>query len=87
MALVTLIGERLADKDKEFIYIGPNNECKNCKLKTVCFNLKPGKKYKITKIRDKRHNCNIHAGNAIVVEVQELNRAIKQIEKLSEIDK
>jgi len=72
MALVTLIGEKLAKKDCEFIYIGPNNDCRNCKLKTVCFNLKKGRKYKITNIRDKKHNCNVHEGTAIVVEVQEL---------------
>ena len=72
MPLVTLIGEKLATQDCEFIYLGPNNECRNCKLKTVCFNLKPGRKYKITSVRDKRHNCSIHEGNAAVVEVQEM---------------
>jgi len=72
MPLVTLIGEKLAKKETEFIYLGPNNECRNCKLKTVCFNLKPGRKYKITEVRDKKHNCNVHEGTAAVVEVQEL---------------
>ena len=72
MPLVTLIGEKLANIDNEFTYLGPNNECRNCKLKTVCFNLKPGRKYKITNIRDKRHNCNVHEGTAAVVEVKEL---------------
>ena len=37
MPLVTLIGEKLAKKDFEFIYLGPINDCRNCKLKTVCF--------------------------------------------------
>jgi len=72
MPLVTLIGEKIAKEDNEFIYIGPNNDCRNCKLKTVCFNLKPGRKYKITKIRDKRHSCTIHEGNTAVVEVIEM---------------
>jgi len=72
MPLVTLIGEKLAKEGNEFIYIGPNNDCRNCKLKTVCFNLKTDRHYKITKIRDKRHSCNVHDGNAAVVEVQEL---------------
>ena len=84
MPLVTLIGEKLAKKDHEFIYIGPNNECRNCKLKTVCFNLKPGRKYKITNIRDKRHNCNVHEGTAAVVEVQDLPITIAIDSKLSE---
>lgn len=72
MPLVTLIGEKLATKNTEFVYLGPNNECKNCKLKTVCFNLKKGRRYKITNIRDKKHACNLHEGWAAVVEVQEL---------------
>jgi len=72
MAQVTLIGEKLAEKDKEFIYLGPINECRNCKLKTVCFNLKPNRHYKIIKVRDKKHNCNVFEDGAVVVEVQEL---------------
>lgn len=72
MPLVTLIGEKLAKIDEEFIYLGPQNDCRNCKLKTVCFNLKPGRRYKITNVREKRHNCNAHEGNAAVIEVQEL---------------
>jgi uncharacterized protein len=72
MALITLIGEKIAEKDAEFTYIGPNNDCRNCKLKTVCFNLKMGRKYKIINIRDKKHSCNVHEGSAVVVEVEEL---------------
>jgi hypothetical protein len=71
MPLVTLVGEKIAKEGKFFTYLGPNNDCRNCKLKTVCFNLKPGRGYKITKIRDKRHSCSVHEGNAAVVEVQE----------------
>ncbi len=84
MPLVTLIGEKLAKKEAEFIYLGPNNECRNCKLKTVCFNLKIGRKYKITNIRDKRHNCNIHEGTVAVVEVQETPILTTIEKKLSE---
>ena len=84
MALVTLIGEKLAAEQREFTYVGANNECKNCKLKTVCFNLKPGRKYKITKIRDKKHNCNIHEGNVVVVEVSEMPVIASINKKLSE---
>jgi uncharacterized protein (UPF0179 family) len=84
MPLVTLIGEKLAIKDSEFIYIGPNNECRNCKLKTVCFNLKTGRKYKITNVRDKKHNCNIHEGTTIVIEVQEEPIIISTEEKIKE---
>ena len=86
MPLVTLIGEKLAKIDEEFIYLGPQNDCRNCKLKTVCFNLKQGRHYKITNIRDKRHNCNVHEGSAAVVEVQELPIYTSIDKKLSEGD-
>jgi len=72
MPMVTLIGEKLAVEEAEFTYLGPNNECRNCKLKTVCFNLKTGRKYKITNVRDKRHSCNVHEGTTVVVEVKEM---------------
>ena len=84
MALVTLIGERLAEENEEFIYLGPNNECKNCKLKTVCFNLKLGRRYKITKKREKQHNCNVHEGNVVVVDVSELPILTYTDKKLTE---
>ena len=84
MTLVTLIGEKLAVEGEEFVYLGANNECKNCKLKTVCFNLKPGRKYKISKLRDKQHNCNVHEGNVIVVEVIEMPITAAIDKKLSE---
>ena len=84
MPLVTLIGEKLAKKDNEFVYIGPNNECRNCKLKTVCFNLKKGRKYKIIGIRDKKHNCSVHEGAAAVVEVSQLPIITSADKKLEE---
>ena len=71
MTSITIVGEKLAKKDEEFIFIGPQNDCKNCKLKNICFNLKQYYQYKITNIRDKRHSCIVHAGDAIVVEVEE----------------
>ena len=84
MPLVTLIGEKLASEGKKFIYLGPINECRNCKLKTVCFNLKKGRYYEITKIRDKQHSCNVHEGNVVVVEVKEMPLITSIDEKLSE---
>jgi uncharacterized protein (UPF0179 family) len=72
MGLVTLIGEQLAEKNTEFIFLEPHSDCSNCKLKTVCFNLKPYHRYKIIDVRDKRHNCTVHEGSAVVIEVEEL---------------
>jgi uncharacterized protein (UPF0179 family) len=87
MVLVTLIGEKIAEKDMEFSYIGPNNDCRNCKLKNICFNLKVGRKYKITGIRDKKHSCNVHDGPAVVVEVTELPLITCADKNLSEGEK
>ncbi len=84
MPLVTLIGEKLAKEGNEFVYLGPQNDCKNCKLKTVCFNLKTNRHYKITKIRDKKHSCNVHDGSATVIEVQELPIVTAIDKKISE---
>ena len=71
MAKVTLIGEDLAQINNEFIFLGPLQDCKDCKLTHICFNLKPYHLYKIVKIRKKRHTCNVHQSSTIVVEVQE----------------
>jgi len=81
---VTLIGENQAIENSEFTYIGPINECRSCKLKTVCFNLKIGRTYRIIKVRDKRHNCNVHEGKAVVVEVQEIPIITSINKKISE---
>jgi len=73
MVLVTLVGEKIAKKDNEFIYIGSLPECRGCKLKTVCFNLDEGRRYKITNIRDIHHDCKIHEGGVRIVEVEKIH--------------
>ncbi|HVQ00937.1 MAG TPA: UPF0179 family protein [Candidatus Thermoplasmatota archaeon] len=84
MVLVTLVGEQLAVEGEEFIYLGSNSECRNCQLKTVCFNLKPGRRYRITKLRDKNHDCNLHEGKVVVVEVEELPLTVAVPEEFPE---
>ena len=71
MTSITIIGEKLAHKDEEFIFIGPQSDCRNCKLKNICFNLKQHHRYKIINVREKRHSCTVHDGDAIVIEVEE----------------
>jgi hypothetical protein len=84
MVLVTLVGEQLAVEGEEFTYLGSNSECRNCQLKTVCFNLKPGRKYRITKLREKHHECNLHEGKVVVVEVEELPLTVAISKELPE---
>lgn len=71
MVLVSLVGKKYADVGKEFIYIGSILECKDCKIKNICFNLDVGKRYRITKLRNKQHECKIHENSVEVVEVEE----------------
>ncbi len=71
--MITLIGEKLAREGLEFQYLGPLLECRDCKLKNVCFNLDEGKWYRIKKVRNKEHKCKVHEGNKVVtVEVEEI---------------
>ena len=70
MVLITLIGEEQAKVGNRFYYMGPQTECKECRLKGVCFNLEPGRLYEITSLRDTRHECEVHEGGVRVVEVE-----------------
>ena len=70
MVLVTLIGNMLAKEGTLFIYSGPVNDCRDCRLKTVCFNLDEGNHYKVTGLRDVQHDCKMHEGGVRVVEVE-----------------
>ncbi|MEE9224525.1 MAG: UPF0179 family protein [Thermoplasmata archaeon] len=69
--LITLVGERQVKEGNEFIYLGSLTECKECKLKGVCFNLEEGRKYKIRNVRGVRHDCKIFDESVRVVEVEQ----------------
>jgi len=72
MVLITLVGEKQSTEGYEFIYMGPLSDCRECRLKTVCFNLEEGRRYRITKIRDVHHECKVHEGGVRVVEVEKI---------------
>ena len=74
MVLLTVIGRKLAKPGSEFIFIGPNSNCKDCKVKTICFHLGKGVKYKIINARDVIHDCPEHEDNVVIVEVEEVSR-------------
>ena len=74
MVLLTVIGKKLAKPGGEFIFIGPNSSCKDCKVKTICFHLEKGAKYKIINARDVVHDCPQHEDNVVIVEVEEVSR-------------
>ena len=68
--MITVIGERQAKVDGRFIYLGPLTECKECKLKGVCFNLDAGALYRIVEVRDVKHECKVHEDGVRVVKVE-----------------
>jgi len=69
---ITLVGEKLAKPGVEFIYYGPADPCKNCRLARVCVgNLEPGRRYKVVRVRNIEHSCPLHEGKVRVVEVIE----------------
>ncbi|RLF49853.1 MAG: hypothetical protein DRN20_00970 [Thermoplasmata archaeon] len=72
MVMITLLDENSAKVGFEFIFMGPIQNCKDCKLKNVCFNLDIGGKYRVTKVREKKHQCKVHMGNVMVVEVEKV---------------
>ena len=72
MVLLTVGGERLVEPGYAFVYLGPLAECKECKVKNVCFGLVKGKRYKVVSGRKVKHACKVHEGGVQVVEVEEI---------------
>ncbi len=72
MVLVTVVGEQQCKKGFEFVFGGPLAECRDCKVKNVCFHLEPNRWYRVTEIRDVHHECKVHEGGVRVVEVEKL---------------
>ena len=68
--VVSLVGETQAKVGTTFIFLGPLSECRDCKRKTVCFNLEEWTLYEIVSVRDKHHDCNVHEGGVRVVELK-----------------
>ena len=72
MVLVTVVGERQCRKGFEFVFGGPLAECRECKVKNVCFHLEPNRLYRVTEIREVHHECKVHEEGVRVVEVEKL---------------
>jgi uncharacterized protein (UPF0179 family) len=70
MTFVTLIGKRMARTGTEFVYVGVAQQCRGCRLKMVCSNLKAGRRYRITSVRDKEHKCDLYEGGVVAVEIE-----------------
>jgi len=70
MVLITLIGAAQAHIGNRFYFTGPLTECKECRLRGICFNLEPGALYEVVALRDTVHDCPVHEGSVRVVEAE-----------------
>lgn len=70
VAQITLVGERQAVVGHEFVYRGPQPECRECRVKGVCLNQAPGRRYRVVRVREVAHPCLLNEERARVVEVE-----------------
>jgi uncharacterized protein (UPF0179 family) len=70
MVLVTVVGELQCKKGFEFVFGGPIAECRECKVKNVCFHLEENRRYRVKSVRTVHHECKVHEGGVRVVEVE-----------------
>lgn len=65
MSQITLIGKSYAEVGREFYFMGPLQDCDECKLKGVCFGLETGARYRIVEVRGQSHNCPEHLDDTV----------------------
>jgi hypothetical protein len=74
MVMLTVIGRRLAKVGKEFTFFGSISNCKDCKVRNICFHLEKGSKYRVVEVRKVPHECPMHEDGVLVVQVEEIPR-------------
>lgn len=72
MVLVTVVGKLQCKEGFEFVFEGPLAECRDCKVRNVCFHLEENRRYRVTRLRDVSHDCRMHEGGVRVVEVEKV---------------
>ena len=73
MPKISLIGIDLAREGLEFTFTGPLVGCAECRIKNVCFNLDPGRTYRILKVREKENPCFVFNKDKVAtVEIEEM---------------
>ncbi len=72
MTTITLVGTRLADVGREFVYGGEAPGCEGCPYRSQCLNLSEGTRYRITGVRENAQTleCAVHDGGVRAVEVE-----------------
>ncbi|MEM4700481.1 MAG: UPF0179 family protein [Candidatus Nezhaarchaeales archaeon] len=70
--IVTLVGASQARVGYRFVHLGPSKLCTACRLSHVCVDaLEPGRMYEVVAVRRVRHNCPLHEGGVVAVDVIE----------------
>ena len=72
MSQVTLVGARLAEVGREFVYRGESRACEGCPYRSQCLNLEEGTRYRITDVRENAQtlDCAVHDVGVRAVEVE-----------------
>ncbi len=70
VAQITLVGERQAVAGHEFVYRGPQPECRECRVKAACLNQDVGRRYRVLRVREVAHPCLLNEERVRVVEVE-----------------
>jgi hypothetical protein len=72
MTKVTLVGTRLAEEGREFVYRGESSACEGCPYRGQCLNLTEGRRYRITSLRENAQTleCAVHDEGVRAVEVE-----------------
>jgi hypothetical protein len=72
MPNVTLIGTRLAEVGREFVFQGESSACEGCPYRGQCLNLEEGTRYRITDVRENAQtlDCAVHDDGVRAVEVE-----------------
>jgi hypothetical protein len=72
MVMLTVIGKKQAKVGMVFTFMGPISNCKECKVRNICFHLERGTKYRVVGLRDVVHECPMHEHGVMVVQVEEV---------------
>lgn len=72
MSTITLIGDRLAESGTEFVYEGEAEACAGCPYRSQCLTLDPGRRYRVTDVRENAQllECALHDRGVRAVEVE-----------------
>lgn len=72
MTELTLIGTRLAEAGREFVYHGEASACAGCPYREQCLNLVEGRRYRVTERREGAPTleCGVHDDGVVAVRVE-----------------